>query len=702
VSAQPAGQATAPVVHGIDFGTSTSMIMVGRAGDDPVLIRDPLAEYGELGFPTSVCVRRDGSLAVGVEAERIKLMRIQDYRTGFKLEMGQPVNHRLGSTDYSPDGLMAEVIRFLRERALAEVPTEPELAVVTVPVAWEEWTRDLTVRACVTAGYDPARIRLETEPVAALAGLGPIPGRTLVYDLGGGTFDCVVALDSGNGPRIFSAPFGLPQVGGRAFDDRVLRHVRDTFPQAEKVFAAATDVTDNVLRQRIQLREKCTEAKVALSFRPFHETLLSEIDPVEALELERPALDRLIGDLLEQTIDKCEQMLRSVDLLWPGIDRCVLIGGSSRVPLVQERMRERYGRPVTVPPEPELAVVRGATALALDVVRPAAPPPQKPDARLDPGSGANRVMLQNLAKGAGRTLADEVRRQLAEAATSRPDQAKAALTQLDANLARQVSEEEARLAAQRTKQAKAAKTVASQHEDFLEAVASEVQNVLTRQREAAGEAVRATTAMVDGTARTENFYGQDLTGRLQVIADTATADITAAIVPLARKYGQAAPAATAQRELAFLLVPPPITIVADRPASFGKNVAIGAGTGLAAGTVVPILGHAVGLVGGAVAGGFRAKAARVKQIVALQTEVRQAGEAAVRAMFGSADAVIALVKRAYPPPAAPSEPDQSRLACLREARDHLSRLAAALEGAVSPAATPRRASPRSSRRSDSR
>ena len=373
-----ASRTAGPAVHGIDFGTSTSMIMVARAGVDPVLIRDPLAEYGELGFATSVCVRRDGSLAVGVEAERIKLLRIQDYRTGFKLEMGQPVNYRLGTVDYSPDRLMAEVIRFLRERALAEVPTEPELVVVTVPVAWEEWTRDLAVRACVTAGYDPVRVRLETEPVAALAGLGPIPGRTVVYDMGGGTFDCVVALDAGAGPRIFSAAFGLPHLGGLAFDARVLRHVRETFPQADKVFAASTEVTDHVLRQRVQLREKCTEAKVALSFRPFHDTLLGELDPVETLELERSALDHLIGDLVEQSIDKCEEMLRSVDLSWPDIDRCVLIGGSSRVPLVRQRMQARSGRPVTVPPEPELAVVRGAAALALELVRPSAPPPLPP------------------------------------------------------------------------------------------------------------------------------------------------------------------------------------------------------------------------------------------------------------------------------------------------------------------------------------
>ena len=369
------GQDGAPVVHGIDFGTSTSMIMVGQAGADLVLIRDPSATYGEAGFATSVCVRRDGSLAVGIEAERIKLVRIQDYRTGFKLEMGEPVRHRLGSADYTPDGLMAEVIRFLRERALAEVAIEPDLVLLTVPVAWEARIRDLAMSACVTAGYDPARVRLETEPVAALAGLGPVHGRTVVYDLGGGTFDCVVALDTGDGPRIISRPGGLPDVAGRAFDERILRHVRDTFPQAAKVFARHTEVTDAVLRQRVELRDKSTKAKVALSFRQFHEELLTELDPEETLELERPELDGLIGALIEQTIGECEQMIRAVDLSWPDIDQCVLIGGSSRLPMVKERMQKRSGRPVRVLVEPELAVVRGATALALGMVVPPPPPP---------------------------------------------------------------------------------------------------------------------------------------------------------------------------------------------------------------------------------------------------------------------------------------------------------------------------------------
>ena len=283
---------SAAVVHGIDFGTSSSMIMIGRPGLPLLEIKDPLALRGEVGIPTSVCARADGSLAVGLDAERVKLMHVADYRTGFKLDVGRPVIHRLGGTDYSPTDLMAAVIRFLRDCALAVVPAEPSAVVLTVPVAWEDWTRDQALEACGAAGYDLSVVHLETEPVAAMAGLGPLTGTTVIYDLGGGTFDCAIVVQTDDGQEIYGPPGGLRHVGGRAFDERVVRLVRDRFPQAEKVFApdsvpgdptrsggsepgAAAAVID-LLRRRFQLREKCVEVKVELSLLAHTEKWLTE------------------------------------------------------------------------------------------------------------------------------------------------------------------------------------------------------------------------------------------------------------------------------------------------------------------------------------------------------------------------------------------------------------------------------------------
>ena len=380
------------VVHGIDFGTSTSMIVVGRPGVPQLVVKDPLAVRGEVGIPTSVCARPDGTLAVGFEAERIKQIHVADYRAGFKLDIGKPVIYRLGGADYSPADLMAEVIRFLRARALAVVPTEPSAVVLTVPVAWEDWTRDQAIEACVTAGYHLSLIRLETEPVAAMAGLGLLAGTTVIYDLGGGTFDCAVVVETDAGQEIYGPPGGLRHVGGRAFDDQVVRLMRERFPQAAKIFApeavpgdparaggpepgAASAVID-LLRRRIQLREKCVEAKVELSLIQSTEKLLSELDPPELLILSRTELDGAISDLVEATVGECERMLTAVGLSFGGVDQILQIGGSSRIPLSGERLRVRSGRQVQLVEEPDLAVARGAAELALRIVLPPEPEPE--------------------------------------------------------------------------------------------------------------------------------------------------------------------------------------------------------------------------------------------------------------------------------------------------------------------------------------
>lgn len=270
------------------------------------------------------------------------------------------------------------------------------------------------------------------------------------------------------------------------------------------------------------------------------------------------------------------------------------------------------------------------------------------------------------------------------ATATRAHRVRAGLTRLGERLDHQVDEEEARLTAARAERTRAAGQLARQHRDFLATIGSEVRQVLARQREAADAAVRAAAAMVDATVRPENFYGQDLTTRLQVVADAIAAEIATAIEAKARRYGQAPLTASARHDLAVVLAPQPVTILTGLPAGgFGKSMAIGAGTGLAAGTVVPVLGHAVGPIVGAVVGGFRAKAVRDQRITALRSEVGQAGAVAVTAMCESAAAAItALVERKYPGPAAQPKPDQRRLASLRDARKHLNELAAVLSDAA--------------------
>jgi tRNA U34 5-carboxymethylaminomethyl modifying GTPase MnmE/TrmE len=264
------------------------------------------------------------------------------------------------------------------------------------------------------------------------------------------------------------------------------------------------------------------------------------------------------------------------------------------------------------------------------------------------------------------------------ASATRSYQVKATLARLGKDLDSQARKEERRLAAQRREQETAARAVAHRHQAFLTAVTSQVRQVLAQQRDTADAAVRAVADTVNATARTGDFYGQALTTGLQAVADAITQEMAAAVAAQASRHGQAALSAAAKQELAALLAPETITISSEMPPGIGKSLAVGAGAGFAAGTVVPVLGHAVGLISGAVIGGWRAKAVQDQRVSALRAEVSQAGSAAITAMCGSADRIIALVKRSCPRPADPPGPDRAKLISLQEARKHLATLAGAL------------------------
>jgi molecular chaperone DnaK (HSP70) len=357
------------VVHGIDFGTSTSSIMVARRGSAPVKVRDPASTHGAYAVPSAVCLQGDGSPAVGSVAESARRIRPQSYRTEFKRDFGAATPIRLGEHSYRPDELAAFVLGFLREQALAQVPGEPQWVVITVPAAWERRNRELMVDAAVAAGYPRERVTLATEPAAAAvyacADRGGEAGTELVYDLGGGTFDVAVARAGAAGPEILGAPGGLADIGGVEFDRLVLGRIQDAHPdEFNKLFDPAGDADLAVLGRRFALRDLGERLKRELSVAEAPSDLLTPLGVPAVFELTRAGFADLAGPLLAETFDECERLLASLGMSWADIDTVVPVGGSSRLPLVGELLAQRTGRRVAVVDEPELAIVHGAVLLA--------------------------------------------------------------------------------------------------------------------------------------------------------------------------------------------------------------------------------------------------------------------------------------------------------------------------------------------------
>ncbi|MEO3788017.1 Hsp70 family protein [Actinocorallia sp. B10E7] len=374
---------TGEIGYGIDFGTSNSTLVIAHADGTFQLVRDPASPLGAVSVPSTVCVLKDGRIAVGHAAQNAKLWRPWAFRAEFKRDFGVRDRARLGDRALRPDELAAEVLRFLRERAAEQAAGEPAQVVITVPAAWEAGKHALMREAAAAAGFDPAVVRLVPEPVAALAqAFGTASGTVLVYDLGGGTFDCALAHGDARGHEVLGAAGGLGDLGGTEFDRIVLRLLAAQAEPAarDELFGADAAGSVELLGRRLRLGDTAEQVKCQLSAVEVHEALVSEFVPPVMAELTRAALEEALRPVLAETLAECDRLLAANGLSWPEVDRIIPVGGSCRVPLVSRMLAEHTGRPVIPVNEPELAIARGAAVLA------AAGPPKTRSTRPRPAA----------------------------------------------------------------------------------------------------------------------------------------------------------------------------------------------------------------------------------------------------------------------------------------------------------------------------
>jgi molecular chaperone DnaK (HSP70) len=275
--------------------------------------------------------------------------------------------------------LTVEVLRFLRDKAQNTIPGDPERVVITVPASWEAGNQNLMRSVAQRAGYETATVDLIAEPVAALAYAfrelhDPAEHLTfLVYDLGGGTFDCAVAQGTAGWYEVLGKPGCLDDVGGAAFDRLLLDLIRDRFSDtAARLLDGPADDPD-ILRRKLTLKDRCEKFKLRLSVADYHEDLLSELKPPSWFRLDRAEFETLIRSLLRETISECDRLLEELELDWPDVHRVVPVGGSSRIPLVGKMLAQHCGRPVLAIDHPDMAVAQGAALFGRNLLADAAP-----------------------------------------------------------------------------------------------------------------------------------------------------------------------------------------------------------------------------------------------------------------------------------------------------------------------------------------
>jgi len=369
-------------VIGIDLGTTNSCVAVMEGGEAKVI---PNAE-GFRTTPSVVAFSKTGERLVGLVAKRQAVTNPKNTIFSIKRFMGRRLDEvtdeikkvpyevveggnglavvKAGDRTYTPPEISAMILQKMRQTAedyLGEKVTE---AVVTVPAYFNDSQRQATKDAGRIAGLDVKRILNEPTAAALAYGLDKKKDEKIaVYDLGGGTFDISI-LEIGEGVFEVRATNGDTHLGGDDFDQRLIDHVADNFKNTEGI-----DLRKDAMALQ-RLKEACEKAKCELSTVVSTDINLPFITADATgpkhlnVTITRATFEKLVDDLIERTVGPCQQALADAGLKPADIDEVVLVGGSTRIPKVQERVKQLFGKEPHKGVNPDEVVAVGAAIQA--------------------------------------------------------------------------------------------------------------------------------------------------------------------------------------------------------------------------------------------------------------------------------------------------------------------------------------------------
>jgi molecular chaperone DnaK len=343
-------------VLGIDLGTTFSCMSIMEAGK-PIVI--PNAEGGRT-TASIVAFTKEGERLVGSLAKRQAVTNPQRTIQSIKRKMGTTEKIKIDDKSYSPQEISAMILQKLKIDAEAYLGEKISKAVITVPAYFNDAQRQATKDAGKIAGLEVLRIINEPTASALAYGIDKEQDATvLVYDLGGGTFD-VSILTLGDGVFEVKSTAGNNHLGGDDFDKRVTDYLVEEFRKKEGVDLR----NDPYAMQR--LRDASENAKIELSQRQSTNINLPYITTDSNgpkflnIDLTRSKLEQLIGDLVESTVGPVKQALSDAKLDPKDIDHVLLVGGSTRVPLVQDTVKKILGKEPDKGINPDECVALGA------------------------------------------------------------------------------------------------------------------------------------------------------------------------------------------------------------------------------------------------------------------------------------------------------------------------------------------------------
>lgn len=349
---------------GVDLGTTYTAAAIQR-GD-----RLEIADLGTRSsmIPSVVYLREDGTVLTGEAAIRRGVTDPSRLSREFKRRMGDTTAILLGGVPYSVDGLMARMLQAVVATVTERQGEAPAAITLAHPANWGQYKKDLLEQAIRRADLDGVTTITEPEAAAvhyAMQATLESGSVVAVYDLGGGTFDAAVLRKTANGFELIGEPEGIERLGGIDFDEAVFRHVATSLRGA----LAELDSDDPVAQAAVsRLRDECVSAKEALSADT--EVSIPVILPNVQTEvrLTRAEFEAMIRPALADTLVVLNRAIRSAGVTAEQVHSVLLVGGSSRIPLIAQLVSAELGRPIALDVHPKHSVALGAAAFAAGAV----------------------------------------------------------------------------------------------------------------------------------------------------------------------------------------------------------------------------------------------------------------------------------------------------------------------------------------------
>ncbi len=336
---------------GIDLGTTNSCVSIYEGGEAKVIVNAD----GDRTTPSVVAFKK-GDILVGKTAKHQSVTNPETI-SSIKRLMGTNKKVKANGKEYTPEEISAMILGDLKKTAEAYLGEKVTSAVITVPAYFNDSQRQATKNAGKIAGLNVERIINEPTAAALAYGLDKQDESQtiLVYDLGGGTFD-VSILELGDGVFEVKSTSGNNKLGGDDFDQRIIDYIIDDIKEEHDV-----DLSDNKMALQ-RIKEEAEKAKKTLSNVTSTEISLPFItaDLNYETTLTRAKFESLISDLVDSTLEPVRKALKDAKLTAKDLDKVILVGGSTRIPMVQELVKKELGKEPSKEVNPDEVVAMGA------------------------------------------------------------------------------------------------------------------------------------------------------------------------------------------------------------------------------------------------------------------------------------------------------------------------------------------------------